>query len=119
MKRLLYIAFKDFSNLHFGANAKVLSQCRAFEKFGYEVDMICRQGSKTVLMKNSEAPRVISEHGDFINNKLVKSVTSKQRQIRDIISFVKDKQYDACYVRYEGSQGSLRQNCARASDLSL
>ncbi|MBQ7122252.1 MAG: glycosyltransferase family 4 protein [Clostridia bacterium] len=107
MKRLLYIAFKDFSNLHFGANAKVLSQCRAFEKFGYEVDMICRQGSKTVLIKNSEAPRVISEHGDFINNKLVKSVTSKQRQIRDIISFVKDKQYDACYVRYDFSDSGF------------
>lgn len=31
--KLLYIAFKDFSNLHFGANAKVLSQCRAFEEY--------------------------------------------------------------------------------------
>ena len=42
--KLLYIAFKDFSNLHFGANAKVLSQCRAFEEYGYEVELIGRKG---------------------------------------------------------------------------
>lgn len=49
-KKLLYIAFKDFSNLHFGANAKVLSQCRAFEEYGYAVDLIGRNGGDTVLI---------------------------------------------------------------------
>lgn len=107
MKNLLYIAFKDFSNLHFGANAKVLSQCGAFMSYDYEVDMIGRQASKTVLIKNCEDISVISEHASVINNRIVKSVTDKQNQIRDIIDFVKDKQYDACYVRYDFSDSGF------------
>lgn len=51
--KLLYIAFKDFSNLHFGANAKVLSQCRAFEEYGYEVELIGRKELDTVVLSPS------------------------------------------------------------------
>ncbi len=102
-QRLLYIAFKDFSNLHFGANAKVLSQCRAFEAYGYDVDMIGRQGADTIVITNSGEPEIIATHKILVDDKRVRGVTDKHNQMNDIKAFIKGKKYDACYIRYDFS----------------
>lgn len=103
MKRLLYIAFKDFANLHFGANAKVLSQCRAFCAYGYEVDMIGRRGQDTVVITNGCDPKTVSDRRGGITNKRLRSLLDKQNQIRDIKAYIRDRKYDACYIRYDFS----------------
>lgn len=107
MKRLLYIAFKDFANLHFGANAKVISQCRSFQSYDYEVDLIGRRDADTILIKNGTEPQPISSRRHHIQNKRLRNLMDKQSQIRDILSYIADKQYDACYIRYDFSDPSF------------
>lgn len=103
MKKLLYIAFKDFSNLHFGANAKVLSQCRAFSQYGYDVDLIGRNCESTVLIKD-EKQHVVGVHSTGgIRNKRLNSLLGKHYQYNDICKYVEGKSYDACYIRYDFS----------------
>ena len=103
MKRLLYIAFKDFANLHFGANAKVLSQCRALSAYGYEVELLGRREGETISIINAENPQVISSKGRQISNPRLRSLLDKQKQIRDIKAYIRGKKYDACYIRYDFS----------------
>lgn len=103
MKKLLYIAFKDFSNLHFGANAKVLSQCRAFAQYGYEVDLIGRNRESTVLIKNDEQTAIGVCRTGIIKNKRLNSLLGKWHQYIDICRFLRGKEYDACYIRYDFS----------------
>ena len=103
MKKLLYIAFKDFANLHFGANAKVLSQCRAFSQYGYDVDLIGRNCESTVLIKD-EKQRVIGAHRTrMIQSKRLNSLLGKHYQYNDICKYIQGKSYDACYIRYDFS----------------
>lgn len=101
MKRLLYIAFNDCENLLFGVHAKMCSQCRAFESYGYHVDMIQRQGSSSVLIGKQTTP--IRKHAARIHNYNIRAVLDKQNQIRDIKAFLKGNHYDACYIRYDFS----------------
>lgn len=103
MKKLLYIAFKDFSNLHFGANAKVLSQCRAFAQYGYEVDLIGRNRESTVLIKNEEQNTIGDCRATISKNKRLNSLLGKWHQYIDICRFLRGKEYDACYIRYDFS----------------
>ena len=103
MKKLLYIAFNNRENTLYGVRAKILSQCRAFSEWGYQVDLIERCGPETVvLMENSETVTV-KERKAFVRNYYVRSVLDKQYQMLDIKAYVKDKQYDACYIRYDFS----------------
>jgi hypothetical protein len=102
-KKLLYIAFKDFSNLHFGANAKVLSQCRAFSEYEYDVDLIGRSGHDTVLIHTNGDVQVLTHHDEAIKNKKLHNLLDKRHQVSDTIRFLRDKHYDACYVRYDFS----------------
>lgn len=102
-KKLLYIAFKDFSNLHFGANAKVLSQCRAFSEYEYDVDLIGRSGHDTVLIHANGDTRVLRHYDESVKNKKLHNLLDKRHQISDTVRYLKDKRYDACYVRYDFS----------------
>ena len=120
MKRLLYVAFKDFDNLHFGANAKVLSQCRAFQSYGYTVDLIGRQGTNTVLIRNGGEPQILRQHKSLFRNKRIENLFAKQYQIQDIIAHTNNLQYDACYIRYDFSDHGfisllkvLRKHCGK------
>lgn len=103
MKRLLYIAFNDRDNQLFGVHAKMLSQCRAFEAYGYHVELIERKGADTIIATNDGAVKTIQSHAARIGNKNVRSILDKQNQIRDIKTYIRDKKYDACYIRYDFS----------------
>ena len=103
LKRLLYIAFKNFSNLHFGGNTKVLSQCRAFSEYGYDVDLIGRQDVDTVLIKNDVCVQRLSNGKVKIGNARLQNLMAKQKQFRDIKKYIQNKQYGACFIRYDFS----------------
>lgn len=102
MKKLLYIAFNNQKNILFGVRAKILSQCRAFEAHGYQVDLIERCDAETVV-KTFENEITVSKRKVVINNYYLRSVLDKQYQMKDIAKYVYDKQYDACYIRYDFS----------------
>lgn len=101
--KLLYIAFKDFSNLHFGANAKVLSQCRAFEEYGYDVNLIGRKGIDTVVLTTDGHTKRISAGSGFARNQKIENLRAKHNQMKAVCSYVADKSYDICYIRYDFS----------------
>ncbi|MBQ2775355.1 MAG: hypothetical protein IJF40_05665 [Clostridia bacterium] len=107
MKRLLYIAFNNFSNLHFGPTAKVLSQCRAFESHGYDVELIGRMGTQTVIIEGAEKYSEISSHKALINHTRARNLIDKHNQINDIKKYIKNKSYDACYIRYDFSDSDF------------
>lgn len=103
MKRLLYIAFNDFTNLYFGPNAKVLSQCRAFAQFDYKVDLIGRQALNTVLIQNDQMIRQIGTSKLNLPASRFRNLLAKQKQIRDLKKYLREERYDVCYIRYEFS----------------
>lgn len=105
--KLLYIAFKDFSNLHFGANAKVLAQCRAFEEYGYDVELIGRKGIDTVLISPDRTCNTICQGKMGAKNQKIQSLLSKRNQMTAVCRYVKEKIYDACYIRYDFSDASF------------
>lgn len=105
--KLLYIAFKDFSNLHFGANAKVLSQCRAFEEYGYDIDLIGRKGVDTVALTPYGQAKVVSAGKCFAKNKKLQNLQAKHAQMKAVCNYVEGKEYDACYIRYDFSDASF------------
>lgn len=105
--KLLYIAFKDFSNLHFGANAKVLAQCKAFEEYGYDVELIGRKGIDTVLISPDRTCNTICRGKMSAKNQKVQSLLSKRNQMTAVCLYVKEKMYDACYIRYDFSDDSF------------
>ncbi len=107
MKKLLFIAFNNFSNLHFGPTAKVLSQCRAFEAHGYEVELVGRIGSDTALIRTVSDYDVISGHRVIIKNVRARNLIDKHNQIIDLKKYIKNKSYDACYIRYDFSDGDF------------
>lgn len=102
MKRLLYIAFNNLENQLFGVQAKILSQCRAMEEYGYEVELIERSGAGTVVLRNG-MPEPVTERSALVQNRYVRSVLDKQYQLRDIRGYLRGKRYDACYIRYDFS----------------
>lgn len=106
-KKLLYIAFKDFSNLHFGANAKVLSQCRAFEEYGYAVDLIGRNGGDTVLIDTKGNQTVLRQNASKLKDARLKNLAAKGNQYKACENYVSDKEYEACYVRYDFSDNGF------------
>lgn len=103
MRKLLYIAFNNRENTLFGVRAKILSQCRAFCEWGYKVDLIERRGPETVVVMENGETVTVKERKAGIHNYYVRSVLDKLYQMLDIKAYVKDKQYDACYIRYDFS----------------
>ena len=107
MKKLLFIAFNNFSNLHFGPTAKVFSQCRAFENLGYDVELIGRIGSDTAVIKNDRDYKVITKHNVLINHTRARNIIDKHYQIVDTKKYIKNRSYDVCYIRYDFSDGDF------------
>ena len=105
--KLLYIAFKDFSNLHYGANAKVLSQCRAFEEYGYDVELIGRKGADTVVITPDGKHKTIFHGNTAAKNQKMQNLLSKRNQMTAICAYVRKEGYDACYIRYDFSDASF------------
>lgn len=102
MKSLLYIAFNNRENQLFGVRAKILSQCRAFAAYGYQVDLVERCGAQTVV-KTAGTQAVVKERKARINNYCFRSILDKQYQMKDIAGYVRERKYDACYIRYDFS----------------
>ena len=107
MKKLLFIAFNNFSNLHFGPTAKVISQCRAFETHGYDVELLGRIGSDTAVIKDLNNFSVVVKHKTLINRARARNIIDKHNQIIDIKKHIKNKKYDACYIRYDFSDSDF------------
>lgn len=107
MKKLLYIAFKDFSNLHFGANAKVLSQCRAFESYGYSVELMGRNHIDAVRIGVDGSVRLIRANKITIKNRRFQNLMAKRNQMKAIEAYINGKHYDACYIRYDFSDAGF------------
>lgn len=101
MKKLLYIAFKDFSIKHYGGNRKVLSQCNAFRQYGYEVDLIGRNKSDIVLKKSNDDTVIIKHYNGICKQSSYRSVIDKLHQFKIIKEYLKGRKYDACYIRYD------------------
>lgn len=76
---ILYIAFKDFSKLHFGASKKVISECRAFEEFGHNVTLIGREHNSTVIVDMNGNLKKIATHSKFPVSKLQTLVDKETR----------------------------------------
>lgn len=119
-KRMLYIAFNNTENTLFGVQAKILSQCRSYHALGYQVDLIERCGANTVVMADDGLCSDIRNRRVLIGNYYVRSVLDKQYQIQDTVKYISDKQYDACYIRYDFSDPgfihllkALRRVCAK------
>ena len=97
---ILYIAFKDFSKLHFGASKKVINECRAFEQAGHTVTLIGRRGDKVVTITTDGQCTDIAPIGKAVVGKL-QPITDKNTQMAVVAAYVADKQYDFCYIRYD------------------
>jgi len=97
---ILYIAFKDFSKLHFGASKKVINECRAFEQAGHTVTLIGRRNDKVVTITTDGVCTDIAPIRKAVVGKL-QPLTDKDEQMRVVASYVADKQYDFCYIRYD------------------
>lgn len=109
MKRLLYLAFKDFTDMHWGANTKILSQCRAFSQYGYTVSLIARQGMHTVLIQDEQVVRQLDDSGLTLPASRFRNLIAKQKQIHDLKKHLRGAKYEVCYIRYEFSDpGFLR-----------
>ena len=98
--KILYIAFKDFSKLHFGASKKVVSECKAFEQYGHEVTLIGREKSDIVFIKMDGRTKKMAEHKQYPIGKL-ELLLDKQHQISDILKYISDKSFDYCYIRFD------------------
>ena len=103
MKRLLYIAFKDLSNPYLGGNTKVRAQCRAFAELGMDVELIGRFGSSTVMLQNDRIIQTLSQLQSLMQNTRLRSLVDKHYEVNDLIRYLKNKTYDACYIRYDFS----------------
>lgn len=101
MKKLLYIAFNDIDNQLFGVKSKIFAQCRVFEDAGFQVDLIQRQGAQTVLLRREQVVSTVKPRKKRIENRYVRSVLDKHHQLGDLKRFLKGRQYDGCYIRFD------------------
>lgn len=120
MKKLLFIAFHDSQSHLVGVQNKVLSQCRAFSAYGYRVELLERAGADSVRLCGDGKPEVIAAHRSRARHRAIRGVLDKQRQLRDIRRYIRDRRYDACYIRYDfsdpgfaGLLKALRPRCGK------
>lgn len=97
---ILYIAFKDFSILHYGASKKVLSECRALEELGHTVTLVGQSQGNTAIIDVDGNRKIIGLHKPFYIKK-VQPLFDKQHQIKDVLKYTKKKKYDLCYIRFD------------------
>lgn len=103
---ILYIAFKDFSKLHFGASKKVISECKAFKKLDNNIVLYGRDKNSTIKIFDTKKVSIIKTHRQFIVP-LLCPVVDKYHQIEDIIHNTRNNRYDLCYIRYDLSSAQF------------
>lgn len=103
MKRLLYLAFKDFTDMRWGANTKILSQCRAFSQCGYDVSLAARQGMDTVLIRDGQVTQRFGRADRTLSASRFHNLLARKKQMQDLKKYLRGTHYDVCYIRYEFS----------------
>lgn len=103
---ILYVAFKDFAKLHFGASKKVINECRAFEQAGHTVTLIGRSGDQVVTITTDGQRTPIAPIRRAAVGKL-QPLTDKNVQMATVAQYVADKAYDFCYIRYDLCTGKF------------
>ncbi len=98
--KILYIAFKNFSVLHYGASKKVISACRAMEELGHTVTLIGQSDSNTVFVDTRGACTLYKEHKPFYVKKM-QPLFDKWNQIDDICQIIQNEYFDICYIRFD------------------
>ncbi len=97
---VLYIAYSDFSNLYFGANKKVISQCKALEKQGHAVTLMGRFHSDIAIIRTDGSAKAIRNYKtskiDFLNK-----IWNKNHLSATIREYVENKHFSLCYIRYD------------------
>ena len=94
MKNIVYVTLKDFSlgNAD-GVVKKINNQIECFRKSGFSVDLVCiNEKQKSVMLINADGEREIAEFKRF----------SGIFGAKEIAKYLKDKNYDAAYIRYFG-----------------
>ena len=104
--QILYVAFKDFSKLHFGASKKVLKECAAFEAAGHTVTLIGREGDRVVTLTTDGRSTPIAPIPRNPVGKL-QPLTDKNTQMATVARYVADKAFDFCYIRYDLCTGKF------------
>lgn len=97
---ILYIAFKDFSNLHFGANKKVINECKALERMGHIVTLIGRNHSDIVKISTDYSIEIIKKYKPY-KIEVINKIFDKKHQLKEARKYTKNKLYDLCYIRYD------------------
>ena len=110
MKHLLYLAFKDLSNPYLGA----------FSAYGIQVSLAGRCGASTILTEPDGSTLCLGRHTERIRHSRLRSLLDKHHQIHDLLRWLHDKHFDACYIRYDFSDPDflrllrkLRPRCRR------
>lgn len=80
---------------------------------------IMKKATVTILIHNGQQPQPISSRKTHIKHARLRNLLDKQNQYRDIKEYIRGKQYDACYVRYDfsdpgfiGVLKELRKKCS-------
>ena len=85
----------------------MIAQCKAFEEYGYDVELIGRKGTDTVLISPGRTCDTISQGKMDAKNQKIQSLLSKRNQMAAACQYVVGKKYDACYIRYDFSDASF------------
>ena len=92
---ILYVAFIDFSMMHFGPAKKVLNACRALESEGNTVTLLGRCGTTTVKVAMDGSMETLGTHRAYPVGK-VQTLIDKSAQIRDIEKYIASRSFDFC-----------------------
>lgn len=91
MKKLLYFTSRDMTSAGQGINRKITQQIDTFRKSGFQVDAVYRKDVHKLVVHNGSEEILISD-------KL--KAPYKIASSKYLRYFLKDKQYDAAYIRY-------------------
>lgn len=100
-KKILYVAFVDFEQKHYGVNKKIFSQAKSLEKLGYEVEIVARRENNIITVDSSGEEVGIIKSVYKVNNKKIKNFYYKQAQYQAIVSHVSKNDFYGCYIRYD------------------
>lgn len=103
---ILYVAFIDFAQRHFGPAKKVLSACRAFERAGHTVTLLGRCGDRVVTVSTDGETTPIAPIGRSLLGPLQR-LKDKNVQMAAVEAYVADKAFDFCYIRYDLCTGGF------------
>lgn len=103
---ILYVAFVDFSQMHYGPAKKILSACKAMERDGHTVTLLGRQGHASVRIHTDGKTEMLEQHGAYPIGRL-QVLLDKSKQVRAVERYVREKTFDFCYIRFDLCTGEF------------